>query len=250
MSKDKDLREKALQDAKNQLREEADRKELLKKTVQYLEEVNQDFSQKAERFTDWYSLYFPEVTGKVTDNEELIKLLEDGVKRNKVKGFKKEAEDSKGFKFKEEDIEALQKAYDDLSTNLETKNHLRNYIENIARAEAPNLSKLLTPVLAGKLIYLAGGLKELSQKPSSTVQMLGAEKALFRHLHGKGKPPKHGVIYEHEFLRKLPEEKRGKMARKIANQAVIAARLDQYGDKDKGEKLRKELAEEFQNLKD
>jgi nucleolar protein 56 len=89
----------------------------------------------------------------------------------------------------------------------------------------------------------------MAKMPASTVQMLGAEKALFRYLRGEGTPPKHGILFEHEFVRPLPNNERGKMARFMANKAVIAARLDNYGDKHKGEELREETREKFEELK-
>jgi nucleolar protein 56 len=113
----------------------------------------------------------------------------------------------------------------------------------------PNLSKLLGTFLAARMLALAGGLEEMAKMPASTVQMLGAEKALFRYLRGEGTPPKHGLLFEHEFVRPLLSNERGKMARFTANKAVMAARLDNYGDKDKGEDLRDEAREKFEDLK-
>jgi nucleolar protein 56 len=92
-------------------------------------------------------------------------------------------------------------------------------------------------------------LEELAKMPASTVQMLGAEKALFRHLHGEGLPPKHGVLFQHRFVKNLPEEKRGTMARFLANKTVMAARIDQYGDEDKSEDLREEIEDKYESLK-
>ena len=78
--------------------------------------------------------------------------------------------------------------------------------------------------------------------------MYGAEKALFRYLKGEGTPPKHGVIFEHDKVNTLPEDKRGKMARFIANKAALASRLDQYGEKDKTEEYREEIQEKYLEL--
>jgi len=113
-----------------------------------------------------------------------------------------------------------------------------------------NLGTLLGPLLTARIVSLAGGLEELARKPSSTIQMLGAEKALFRYLKGKGTPPKHGVIFQHNFVNSLPEDERGKMARFLANKAAMAARLDQYGEKFKGDQLREECREKYEELKE
>jgi len=105
---------------------------------------------------------------------------------------------------------------------------LRAYIERTAPEVAPNLSALASPVLAARLIALAGGLASLAKKPSGTVQVLGAEEALFAHLRGGADPPKHGVIYTHDAVRGTAPEHRGSAARALAGKLTIAARVDHY----------------------
>jgi nucleolar protein 56 len=105
---------------------------------------------------------------------------------------------------------------------------LRAYIERTAPEVAPNLSALAGPVLAARLIALAGGLETLAKKPSGTVQVLGAEDALFAHLRGGAAPPKHGVIYTHDAVRGTAREHRGSAARALAGKLSIAARIDHY----------------------
>jgi nucleolar protein 56 len=117
---------------------------------------------------------------------------------------------------------------------------LRSYIERAAPAVAPNLSRMAGPVLAARLVALAGGLGDLAKKPSGTVQVLGAEDALFAHLSGRAPSPKHGVIYTHDYVRNVRPEDRGSAARALAGKLTIAARIDHYaGD------LRPDLHEEL-----
>jgi nucleolar protein 56 len=116
----------------------------------------------------------------------------------------------------------------------------RAFVERTAPAVAPNLSRMAGPVLAARLIALAGGLGELAKKPSGTVQVLGAEDALFAHLAGRAPSPKHGVIFTHDYVRNTRPEDRGSAARALAGKLVIAARIDHYaGD------LRPEIHEEL-----
>jgi nucleolar protein 56 len=105
---------------------------------------------------------------------------------------------------------------------------LRAYIERTAPEVAPNLSALADPVLAARLIGLAGGLEALAKQPAGTVQVLGAEEALFAHLQGGADPPKHGVIYTHEAVHGTDPEHRGSAARALAGKLAIAARIDHY----------------------
>lgn len=105
---------------------------------------------------------------------------------------------------------------------------LRAFVEQSAPAVAPNLSALAGPVLAARLISLAGGLEDLAKFPSGTVQLLGAEDALFAHLRGQAPSPKHGVIYTHEYVHGTDREHRGSAARALAGKLSIAARIDHY----------------------
>jgi nucleolar protein 56 len=105
---------------------------------------------------------------------------------------------------------------------------LRASIERMAPEVAPNLSALAGPVLAARLIALAGGLETLARKPSGTLQVLGAEEALFAHLRGHAPSPKHGVIYTHEAVRNTHPDDRGSAARALAGKLTIAARADHY----------------------
>ncbi|MFC6835787.1 NOP5/NOP56 family protein [Halomarina ordinaria] len=117
---------------------------------------------------------------------------------------------------------------------------LRASIERTAPDVAPNLSALAGPVLAARLIALAGSLETLARKPSGTLQVLGAEDALFAHLRGHGPSPKHGVIYVHEYVSGTRPGQRGSAARALAGKLSIAARVDHYsGD------LRPDLADEL-----
>ena len=105
---------------------------------------------------------------------------------------------------------------------------IRAHVERTAPTVAPNLAEMAGPVLAARLIALAGGLETLAKKPSGTVQVLGAEDALFAHLAGRAPSPKHGVIYTHEAVRGTRPEDRGSAARALAGKLSIAARIDHY----------------------
>ncbi|WP_254764175.1 NOP5/NOP56 family protein [Natrinema marinum] len=124
---------------------------------------------------------------------------------------------------------------------------LRSFIEQQTPAVAPNLSALAEPVLAARLISLTGGLEELAKKPSGTIQVLGAEDALFAHLRGHAPSPKHGIIYTHDAVRGTHPENRGSAARAVAGKLAIAARVDHYSGELKPE-LEAELAERIETI--
>ena len=105
---------------------------------------------------------------------------------------------------------------------------LAETIDRVAPAVAPNLAEMAGPELAARLIALAGGLESLAKKPSGTVQVLGAEDALFAHLSGRAPSPKHGIIYTHDYVRNTRPADRGSAARALAGKLTLAARADHY----------------------
>jgi nucleolar protein 56 len=131
---------------------------------------------------------------------------------------------------------------------LDRRDALRSFIERQAPAVAPNLAALAGPVLAARLIALAGGLEDLAKLPSGTVQVLGAEDALFAHLRGDAPSPKHGVIYTHEYVKGTRREKRGSAARALAGKLSIAARVDHYAG-DRRPELETELDERIEQVR-
>ncbi|MCI4364458.1 MAG: hypothetical protein L3K10_00105 [Thermoplasmata archaeon] len=107
-----------------------------------------------------------------------------------------------------------------------TRFALTHAIEVTSPGSAPNVASLLGPELSARMIAQAGGLDRLARLPSSTVQVLGAERAFFEHLRGRAPPPRHGLLFLHPAIQSAPKSERGKLARALAGKVSIAARLD------------------------
>lgn len=250
MSLDPEVREDAISRMREELSEDVPRDRLMAKAVNMLDQLDSSLHEEMERLRDWYSLHFPELEGEIGDDEEFLSILERGPFRDDLDAFAGMAESSTGTDLMGEDRKMLEQTVELILDRRDHRDELEEYVRGTANEEMPNLSTVLGPVLAARIVALAGGLEELAKKPASTVQMFGAEKALFRHLRGNGNPPKHGIIFQHTTVNSLHPNRRGKMARFLANKAVMAARIDQYGDKEKGEDLRKEVDDKYQELKD
>lgn len=130
----------------------------------------------------------------------------------------------------------------------EERDDLRAYIETQAATVAPNLASMAGPVLATRLIELAGGLNSLARKPAGTIQVLGAEDALFAHLEGRASAPKHGVIFTHEYVRGTRPADRGSAARAFAGKLAIAARIDHYSGTHK-QSVHDELTDRIETIR-
>ena len=130
-----------------------------------------------------------------------------------------------------------------------SKKETEDYINAVVADVCPNMCAVIGGPLSARLISLAGGLERLASLPSSTVQLLGAEKAMFRHLRSGKLPPKHGVIFQYPDLRKAPYWQRGNIARALAGKVLIAAKIDEYGGEFAGDRLNSELKKRIAEIK-
>lgn len=139
-------------------------------------------------------------------------------------------------------VEELKKEVDRSLEEIKTK------IEKKMKILAPNLSALLGPIIGAELISLAGGLEKLAKLPASSIQIIGAEKALFRYKHGKGTPPKHGIIFRHQLIRSAKPKQRGRLSRFLASKVSIAVRADAFTGNIICNELKKDIDEFLSKL--
>lgn len=129
----------------------------------------------------------------------------------------------------------------------ETRKLLIDHIQDKMIRIAPNLTNLAGALLAARLLSMAGGLEKLCKMPASRVQVLGANRAMFRHLRGTP-PPKHGIIFQHPYIHTAPPALRGRIARTFASKLVIAARIDHYSG-EVHEALVEDLTERIERIR-
>lgn len=241
--------ETAKEVTRQRLKASGDRDQLLIQAVRALDDLNEMNNEKSERLRPWFSLHFPELEEEIDSNEELAALVAEQANREEIEEHEELAAESTGMPITEEDAEMLQRFAAHLDHEYTLRDDLEEYVDQTASKVVPNLTAVLGGLLAARLLSLAGSLENLAKMPASTIQVLGAEKAMFRHMRGEGSAPKHGVLFMHEHVQNIPSGKSGDMARFIANKAAIAARLDQYGGDFKGDSLREEVDERFEELK-
>ncbi|SEP87245.1 NOP5/NOP56 family protein [Natrinema salaciae] len=205
-------------------RERADDRQLVH-AIRAMDDCNRTANELAERLAEWAGTVDPDAGTGVEYARELARGETDA-------GLEEPA------------VRSLAGRVADLADEAD---ELREFVERQTPAVAPNLSALADPVLAARLMSLAGGLEELAKKPSGTVQVLGAEDALFAHLRGHAPSPKHGIIYTHDAVRGTHPENRGSAARAVAGKLAIAARVDHYSGELTPE-LEAELAERIETI--
>ena len=212
---------------------------LIIQAVNMLDEITKMINMFYERLSEWYGLYYPEKVEEIKSSEEFAKIV----------GEKRETQ-SMGAELEDEDLEMIKKTGEEMKSLISFKEKLTNYIEKLMEEVAPNTAKVAGAILGAKLIAIAGGLKKLAEMPSSTIQVLGAEKALFRHIRKGTNPPKHGVILIHEFMKKAKKSDRGKLARLLASKISISAKVDYYsnGKEKMWEKLIEEINKKLKSM--
>ena len=238
------LRQKSIAAAEEAIREASSRPDLhVVQAIQALDDTDKYLNVTATRASEWYGLHFPELPPMVQDNVALCKLISDigsrealtkenligrGFTDKKIEAILSARDRSKGGTISEGDLGRV-RSLASLAVQLGSlRDGLNGYVESQMKKIAPNVADVAGATIGARLMAKAGGLDKLAILPASTIQILGAEKALFRSLRTGARPPKHGILFQHQAVHTAPKWQRGKIARTLANKIAIAARVDYY----------------------
>jgi len=239
------LHDSMLEVAKRKMRGAIGADDHITQAVGCIEDLAEAYNLLSERLHEWYGLHFPELSKMVEEDQFLTLIAKYGDRGSIPLEFK----ESIGSEISKEDKKAMMGLAQLAKDIGERKRSLEGYIEEMMRRVAPNVAHLAGPLIGAKLIALAGGLEELARCPSSTIQLLGAEKALFRHLKEGKKPPKHGVLFQHPWVHRAPYWQRGMIARALASKISIASRADFYSKRFIAEELKEALEKVVKEVK-
>ncbi|KAG6015833.1 Nucleolar protein 58 [Claviceps pusilla] len=214
--------------------------------VKLLDDMDKELNVYAMRTKEWYGWHFPEMAKILNDNLAYARvILAVGMRTNvsdtdlseilpeEVEvAIKAAAEISMGTEIMDEDLENIKLLAEQVIKYSEYRAELSSYLETRMRAIAPNLSALVGYLVGARLIAHAGSLINLAKSPGSTIQILGAEKALFRALKTKHDTPKYGLIYHSSLIGQATGRNKGKIARMLAAKTALGLRVDALGDND------------------
>jgi nucleolar protein 56 len=259
------VRDVSLELAKTAIAEVTTKRDLYAiQTVRSIEDLDKILNLLAGRVREWYGLHFPELDRLVEKHDSYIRLVHSlgtresfsydalsklGIPQEKATQISASAEKSSGAEMSSTDLEWLREVCGAVLELYSLREAAEKYTDKIMGEVAPNMTSVLGAVLSAKLISMAGGLENVAKMPSSTLQVLGAEKALFRTLKTGARPPKHGIIFQYAPIHQAPKWLRGKIARAVAGKLAIAARIDAYGGGDKGQGLKDALEKKIVDLK-
>ncbi len=212
------LHETAMQVARDRVAESlASKDAYLMQAVKALDDLYEAYNVISGRVAEWYGIHFPE--NRLRPGELIDLILEQGSRGEAP---------SMGAPMTEEDVNAIRGMALAVKELLRQRKALEDYISRTMADIAPNLSNVLGPVLGARLIARAGSLEKLARMPASSIQVMGAGEALFKHLKSGTPSPKHGLIYKHPLISGAPKKARGRISRMIAGKAAIAARVDYF----------------------
>ena len=257
------LRQFALDFSSSKVRRISEKLDLhISQSINALDELDKIINVIGARLREWYGLHFPELDYLIQNiftyaeivrlagnrtNIDLTMLENLGIESKRAEMILVAVERSKGGDILEENLSIIKKLANEVIMQTELRRILAYQIEEMMEKIAPNIKDILTATVGARLMAKAGSLQKLSVMPSSTIQIIGAEKALFRSLKTGAPPPKHGILFQHPILHSAPKWQRGKMARAIASKVAIAVRIDLFRNGEKeahiSEQLNKRIAE-------
>jgi nucleolar protein 56 len=252
--------------AKTSISEAATKRDLYAiQTVRCIEDLDRTVNLLAGRIREWYGLHFPELDRLVEKHDSYIRLVQNlgtregftydalvkqGIPQDRATTLSEAAQRSAGAELLGPDLEWLQEVCSEALSLYKLRDTAEKYTDKIMEQVAPNMTGVLGAVLSAKLVSMAGGLENIAKMPASTLQVLGAEKALFRTIKTGARPPKHGIIFQYADIHQSPRWLRGKIARALAGKLAIAARMDAFGGANESEKFKRELEAKIRGLKD
>jgi len=229
----KEIQKYDTQYTKKLIKNSISKEQFINQAIAELDELFKTKNLFSARLKEYALLYVPEMVNKTNDFTK----LSESIINNKLE-FPKNTMGGVLGKDEIESIKQIAQFVIQIQAEIENKEH---YLELLVKEVAPNTTELCGAYLAARFLSHAGDLRKLSLVPSSTIQVFGAEKALFRHLKTKAKPPKYGYLLQHPLVSNAKHKQKGKIARVLADQISIAAKVDYF----KGEYIADKLQEKI-----
>ena len=218
--------------------------QLITQTIANINELDKVTNLLSKRLREWYSLYFPELSKEVDGHELFVEMVSTKNKKELMEEIK--VKQSFGADLTELHVDEIIKLSKEVLSLYKLRKKHEQYLEKVMKSYCPNLLELAGITTGAKLIELGKSLKHLAMLPASTIQLLGAEKALFRHIKTGSKSPKYGVIFQHPLIQRGKRNIRGKIARTLADKLSLCCRLDYFKGEFKAKEYKEKLEKKFQ----
>ncbi|MCJ7613680.1 C/D box methylation guide ribonucleoprotein complex aNOP56 subunit [Candidatus Bathyarchaeota archaeon] len=252
--------------AKIKVKKTVEKRDLLAaQAVLSVDDLDKSLNLFMNRMREWFGLHYPELDRLLDKHETYARLVvnlgirenftaenleKEGLPKNKSQSIADVAAASMGADISDEDLSQIQDMCRNILALYAERQSLENYVDSVMEEVAPNLRAIGGSLLGARLLAISGGLMSLAKLPASTMQVLGAEKALFRALKTKARPPKHGIIFQHPLIHDAKRWQRGKIARALAGKLSIATRVDAFKGEYMGDKLKADLDKRIEEIRE
>ncbi|MBS3169083.1 hypothetical protein J4210_01240 [Candidatus Woesearchaeota archaeon] len=216
---------------------------LIIQSISTIGELDQICNLLAKRLREWCGLYLPELSEKVTNHERFVELI---ITKTRVELQKEYAiTETMGADLEQHHVQELVLLAKQIQQLYRLRQEQDRYLQKVMQEYCPNLLELAGATIGARLLELGKGLKRLALLPASTIQLLGAEKALFRHIKTGARVPKYGVLFQHPLIQGAAKDLKGKAARQLADKLSLCTRLDYFKGELKAGEYKKELEKRF-----
>lgn len=241
----KDFYSKNIDITKKKIRESVNEDNLVIQSANHLDEMNKIINTLAKRLREWYELYNPEFSRSIQSHEKFAEIIMKKSKDQLLKELGLKKANTMGADFSKADLKPMFELAELILIVFESKKQKERYLESVMKKYCPNMVALTGGLIGAKLLAIAGSLRRMVMFPASTIQLLGAEKALFRHMRTGSRVPKYGVIHDHPLIQKVAKKDKGKAARTLADKISIAVKVDYFKGEFIGDKLKKQVEARF-----
>jgi len=234
--KNKEITRKAIKESVNE-------DNLITQTISNITELDRASNLLVKRLREWYGLYFPELSEKIQSHDTFVEVISAKSKTELAKEFS--VKNLMGADLDKADVDEMLLLAKQVKALYEVRKQHEIYLEKLMKKYCPNILELAGTTVGAKLLELGKSLKHLAMLPASTIQLLGAEKALFRHLKTGSRSPKYGVVFQHRLIQLAQKKIKGKAARMLADKLSLCARLDYFKGEFKAPEYKKGLEEKI-----
>ncbi|EEZ93288.1 MAG: Pre-mRNA processing ribonucleoprotein, binding domain protein [Candidatus Parvarchaeum acidiphilum ARMAN-4] len=210
--------------------------DLIRKLIAFSDSLEKGENTLFEQLNDLYFLYYPEAANKLKERDVFIKELKEACNREDVSKKLGISIESMGYDLQDDEIQLLSLSINEINNISDLRKIVSERLSEIIKKNYPNLTAVLGSEITARMIYLAGSAYSLMLMPSSKIQVLGAEKAMFAARRKKA-TPKYGIIYNHELVISTPDKLKGKVSKVIAAYSSLAAKTDVLSKEDKSSKI-------------
>lgn len=236
-----EIRKNLILETKKKVRHSVTKDNLIVQSVNSIDEADRTANTLSKRLREWYSFYCPEFSSSIASHQKFIEIIQIKTKKELLKELGVNPEEAMGKDLEKSDLDAMLELAKAIQELYNFKEKQTKYLEITMKDYCPNLTALAGSLIGAKLLASAGSLERMSKMPSSTIQLLGAEKALFRHLTTGAKSPKYGILHEHPLISQAKKSNHGKVARLLADKISIAVKVDFFRGNFVGDKLNNEI---------